>query len=338
MMRVLKRLASLRLTLAAMLALAVLSVLGSRGAVVGVDATAVPLIVLAVNLVAALISNRTLRTQTGLLVFHVGLLVLFVLIGLSVATRFDGHVEVVQGSRFDAAIVEMEAQGWLHNNRLDRIEFRQGDIRVGYLPGLLRQRTRSEVEYVADDGRLRRVTVGDKHGFEVDGYRFLATFNKGFALVLNWQGADGSEVYGSVNFLSFPRYDWKQVTTWTTPAGEVVRLELEFDRPYFDDSSAWSLQATDIPYRVEITSAAGVATAIREGEATALQAGTVRVSDLRLWMGYRIDYLPFLPWMFVASLVVIAGLALHFASRYLPRAEGAEVRAGEGGEGHVARA
>jgi len=241
MIRTAKRLASLRLTLVGMLMLAVLAVLGVRSDAVSIDMTTIPLVLLAMNLVAALMTNRTLRTQAGLLVFHVGLLMVFGLIGLSVLTRFDGHVEVAQGAGFEPAAVTTTANGWLHDNRLDGIEFYQSDIRVDYLPRLVRQETRSTVEYRGADGAMHRATIGDKVGFEVDGYRFLATFNKGFALLLHWQDDTGAEAIGAVNFLSFPRHDWNQVTTWTTPAGQEVELEIDFDEPYFNDDSAWTL-------------------------------------------------------------------------------------------------
>ena len=337
-MRLLRLFSSLRLTLAGMIALALLAVLGARSDAVSIDLTAIPVAMLALNLLAALATNRTLRTQTGLLVFHVGLLLVFACIGLTVLTRFDGHVEVVQGSGFNPEIVQTRAQGWLHENALGGIEFYQGDIRVDYLPRLVRQETRSMVDYRGSDGVMHRATVGDKVGFEADGYRFLATFNKGFALLLQWQDDSGAETLGAVNFLSFPRHDWNQVTTWTTPTGERVELEIDFDRPYLDDNGAWTLQATDVPYRVSITPADRLTVAVREGEAVRLEGGTLRVADLRLWMGYRIDYLPFLPWMFVAAMLAIAGLALHFASRYLPGAATSRTRSSEEEGGHAAHA
>lgn len=338
MIRTAKRLASLRLTLVGMLMLAVLAVLGVRSDAVSIDMTTIPLVLLAMNLVAALMTNRTLRTQAGLLVFHVGLLMVFGLIGLSVLTRFDGHVEVAQGAGFEPAAVTTTANGWLHDNRLDGIEFYQSDIRVDYLPRLVRQETRSTVEYRGADGAMHRATIGDKVGFEVDGYRFLATFNKGFALLLHWQDDTGAEAIGAVNFLSFPRHDWNQVTTWTTPAGQEVELEIDFDEPYFNDDSAWTLKATDVPYRVNVTPTDRATVAVREGDAVRVDGGTLRVADLRLWMGYRIDYLPFLPWMLVAAMLAIAGLAIHFASRHLPGAATARTLTDAEGGAHAARA
>ena len=80
MMSLLKKLASLRLTLVGMAVLAVLAVVASRNADVDVSITAVPLAILAINLFAALVTNRSFRSQTGLLIFHIGLLLVFLFI------------------------------------------------------------------------------------------------------------------------------------------------------------------------------------------------------------------------------------------------------------------
>ncbi len=336
MMSLLRKLASLRLTLLSMILLAVLAVLGSRDADIGTGVTVVPLVILIVNLVAALLTNRSFRTQTGLLVFHMGLLLVFACIGLALLLRYDGHVEIVQGGAFDAAQVETVERGWWHDDQLGEVELYQGEVQVNYLPGLNRQETRSTVEYRAASGELRRITVGDTRTVNIDGYRFAATFNKGFALLLHWTGADGREALGAVHMPSFPSFDWKQVTTWTTPAGQEVEVELDFDQRVSDDRADWTFGRTDMPYSVNVRVAGEPLRSIRSGESLELTGGLVQVADLRVWMAYRIEYLPFLPWMFVAAMLAIVGLTLHFARRVLPASAPAGARAQEDDYGHVA--
>ena len=336
-MRVVKLLASLRLTLVGMLALAVLAVVGTRNPAIGTGITIWPIVLLVLNLLAALLTNKSFRTQTGLLVFHVGLLLIFACIGLSVLLHYDGHVEIVQGGAFDAGLVETVEQGRWHDNRLGDIELYQGEVRVNYLPGLNRQDTRSSIEYRAASGELRHITVGDTRTANIDGYRFAATFNKGYALLLQWTGADGREALGAVNMPSFPAFDWKQVTTWTTPAGQEIELELDFDQRVSDDRADWSFGRTDLPYAVHVTPVGEPQRSIRSGEAVELFGGQVQVVDLRVWMGYQIEYLPFLPWMLVAAMLAIIGLTLHFASRVLPVSAPVGARVEEDDYGHVAR-
>jgi len=338
MMMLLKKLASLRLTLVGMILLAVLAVVGSRSADIGTDITVVPLGILVANLLAALLTNRSFRTQTGLLVFHVGLLLVFACIGLTVLLRYDGHVEVLQGGAFDAGQVETVEQGWWHDNRLDKIELYQGDVLVNYLPGLNRQDTASTFEYRAASGELRRITVGDTRAASVNGYRLAATFNKGFAVLLQWTGTDGKEMLGALHMPSFPEFDWKQVSTWTTPAGQQVELELVFDQSVSDDRAHWTFGRTDMPYSVNIAIAGEPQRSIRNGDSAELAGGVVRVEGLRVWMAYQIEFLPFLPWMFVAAVLAIIGLALHFATRVLPVSTPAGSSVEEDDYGHVARA
>ena len=338
MMPLLRKLASLRLTLVGMAVLAVLAVVASRSADVDVSITAVPLAILAINLFAALVTNRSFRSQTGLLIFHIGLLLVFACIGLTVLLRFDGHVEVLQGAAFDAKQVEVVEQGWWHDNRLDDVEFYQGDVRINYLPGLNRQDTHSTIEYRAASGEMRRITIGDTRTARIDGYRVAATFNKGFALLLQWTGDDGRQALGAVHMPSFPEFDWKQVTTWTTPAGQEVELELAFDEAVSSDTAEWTFGATSMPYTVRVSIAGEAPRSLRKGETASLRGGAVSAVDLRVWMAYQIEYLPFLPWMFVAAMLAIIGLTVHFARRFLPATAPAIRDDREGSLAHVARA
>ena len=338
MMTLFRKLASLRLTLVGMALLAVLSVIASRSADVDAGITAVPLAVLVVNLLAALISNRSFRAQTGLLVFHVGLLLVFACIGLTVLLRYDGHVEVLQGTAYDATRVETVEQGRWHDDRLGDIEFYQGEVRINYLPGLNRQDTHSTIEYRAASGELRRITIGDTRTATIDGYRIAATFNKGFALLLQWTGEDGTEILGAVHMPSFPEFDWKQVTTWTTPAGQEVEVELDFDQPVSSDTAEWTFGETSMPYAVRVVAAGEAPKNLREGDWARLEGGVVQAVGLRTWMAYRIEYQPFLPWMFVAAMLAIIGLGMHFARRYLPASARADANREEDALAHVARA
>ena len=337
MMPIFRKLASLRLTLVGMILLAVLAVLASRNANVDTGVTAVPLVILVLNLFAALLTNRSFRGQTGLLVFHVGLLLVFACIGLSVLLRYDGHVEVLQGAALDASQVSTVEQGRWHENRLHDIELYQGEVRINYLPGLNRQDTHSTIEYRANSGELRRMNLGDTRTARVDGYRIAATFNKGYAVLLQWAGENGDRILGAVHMPSFPEYDWKQVTTWTTPAGQDVELELDFDEPVSSDTAAWTFGATSMPYTVHLSVAGEPLRSMRRGESLRLAGGIVSAVDLRVWMAYRIEYQPFLPWMFVAAMLSIIGLALHFARRFLPATKPAGHRRKGEALAHVAR-
>lgn len=337
MSRLLKNLASLRLTLVGMIALAVLAVVGSRNLEIGTGITIWPIALLVLNLLAALLTNKSFRTQTGLLVFHVGLLLVFACIGLTVLTHYEGRVEVVQGAAFDASQVTTMKQGWWHDHRLGDVDFFQDEISVNYLPNFIRLDTNSTIQYRTAAGELRQVTTGDRRTANIDGYEIAATFNKGFAVILRWTAADGRVALGSVHFPSYPSFDWKQVTTWTTPAGQSVELELELEEPVADIGKSWTLGRTDVPFVVQVRRSDSAMETARNGEIVVLERGTVRVEGLRMWMAYRISYLPYLSWMFVAAMLAIIGLTIHFGGNYLsPAGSTKKFRVKEAGA-HVAR-
>lgn len=324
MMPLLRKLASLKLTLVGMAALAIVALaVASEGAVDAGFAT-IPIFVLVFNLFAALLTNRRFRTQTGLLVFHVGLLLVFLLAGLTVLTRFEGHVEVVQGGEFAAQSVEVTERGWLHRGQLDRVRFSQDEIRVDYLPGLLRQATRSAIVLRDDNGGAVGAVLGDHETMTVSGYRVAATFNKGYAVIVGWRDADGRTEYGAIHFPSYPENDWNQRIDWTTPAGETLVMELELAEAPLQTDEAWTLGRTDLPFALRITRSDE--RVLAAGESMVLGGGQISVQDLRLWMGYRIDYLPLLPWMLVAAFLAITGLGIHYRTHYLqPRKQAARV-------------
>lgn len=55
---------------------------------------------------------------------------------------------------------------------------------------------------------------------------------------------------------------------------------------------------------------------LRPGDSLRLQHGTVTVQDLRLWMGYRIDFNPLLSWVFAAAMLALIALAVHFQLQF----------------------
>ena len=98
--------------------------------------------------------DRSFRLQPALLVFHVALLAVLLLAALGMLTRYEGRIELAEGSRFDPDRVETVNRGWLHRSRLSDLDVVQGDIEVDYANGLRRAATRSELVF---GGTSRRV-------------------------------------------------------------------------------------------------------------------------------------------------------------------------------------
>jgi cytochrome c biogenesis protein len=315
----LKTIASLRLTFISLMALIVNAAAVSQWPQAAIPWLVLPLSLLAVNLLAALLVRHAFRQQAALLLFHVGLLGVLLLVAAGLLTRFDGSVEVVEGTAFHASGVTDRGRGWLHPDRLQRVRFSQGPLEVNYLSGLRRDTTHSRVMVRQPDGTEIRRDVGDREGFTSNGYRFMTTFNKGFAVLVLWRDKAGREAIGTINMPSFPEFEWKQSNVWTTPAGESLTVELKLAERV-PEKSPWTLSSGDVGYEVGISGGARAATTVAPGQPLAVRDGEITVVDLRLWMGYRIDYNPLLPWLLTAAFLSLGALAVHMAQKFrVPR-------------------
>jgi hypothetical protein len=316
----LRTIASLKLTMIGLASLIVNSFAISQWPDAAIPWLVLPLSLLAINLFAALLVRHAFRQQAALLMFHVGLLAVLILVAAGVLMRFDGSVEVIEGAAFDAANVTRRGGGWLHPDRLDRVQFTQGPLEVRYLSGLLRDTTHARVVISQPDGVEIERDVGDRQGFTISGYRFMTTFNKGYSLLLLWRDEQGRESLGAVNFPSYPKFDWKQINDWTTPAGETLSLELVLAQRV-PEEGPWILDSRDTDFTVGIDDGLNPATALRAGQSIAVDGGEIVPLEVRLWMGYRIDYNPLLPWLLTAAFLSLGALAVHVAQKFSsPRA------------------
>lgn len=307
----LKRLASIRLAIVGMLLLAVgamMSYGGRFGASVWV--LVLPLGLMSVNLLAAIITNRKINRQPGLLIFHLSLLGIVLLAGIGRLTHLDAQVEMVEGAEFTPhSIVELK-HGPLHQLQLDQLHFVQGPYRVFYEPYLQRGATESELILRGEQGSKQNVVVGDDTPFVWRDYRFYSSFNKGYSVVLTWLPDNGVPVTGAVNMPSYPLYDYKQKNAWTPPGTSTpVELWLKLTTA-MDQNTAWVLQrqsssgvlaVTQKDRRVELL----------PGQSMKLEGGTLRYDQLSMWMGYTVFYDPTLRWLFFVSVFGVFGLGWH---------------------------
>jgi cytochrome c biogenesis protein len=314
-MKIIRSLASLRLTLAGMLLL-VTGVLVSYLDASGSPAWLVlPLLLLAFNLLVALLVNPRLSRHPGLLGFHLCLLVIAVLAAASQLTLMEGRVELAEGQAFTADDVAVIRHGpWHSPEQLESLAFVQGPIQIDYAAGLRRGQTRSTIRPMAGQGPGGEQVVGDTRPLKRAGYRLYTTSNKGYAAILNWSGEDGVVHGGALHFPSYPRYDWKQVNRWTTPTREPLALELRLGEPTPVDRS-WVLDSRD-PQAALLVSGGSDGHVLLPGEAVQLAGGSLRFEGLRLWMGYEIYYNPFLPWLFTAAVIGVLALGWYFSDRF----------------------
>ncbi len=316
MMVWLRRLASTRLTLLGMALLAIGAGL-SYGNPVEISAWVLtaPLLFLALNLFAAILTQPGINRRPGLLMFHIGLLSICILAAIGRLTHFEARVEVSQDSAFDMAAMEDVQIGPLHQGELDKIQFVQQAYTVEYRAGLVRGITRSHVLIPDKQGAWQPKVVGDDTPLIIDGYRFYTTFNKGFAAVLTWVTEQGDAMTGTLHMPSYPLFDYKQANSWTPPGSQDeikfwLRLETGYDKEadwLLDGSkSDGVLVVNDGDQRIEL----------QPGQGIELPGGYLRYEALSTWMGYKIFYDPTLTWLFIAAMLTVFGLCLHYWSKF----------------------
>ena len=322
----LRKLASLRVTLACIGAAAFVALFGGGEGSWPVGVTiAIPFGILVLNLLAALAVKVTLRSSFGLFGFHLALAVLALLAAADRLTGLTGHIEVTEGVSFDPALVEAEV-GPFHPWGLDRVQFRQGGFEIDYDPGMKRRDTVSTVYLPGAGGAPHRMEVGDDTPLVIGDYRFYTSFNKGFAPLVTFTDNAGTAHSGAVHLPSYPLNYYKQGNDWNLPGTEKpVKLWLHLPDEVYVEDDAWRFRKPENAVLVVI--ADGARHEIRPGETVSLGNGHLRYDELRSWMGYTIAYNPVVPWMLAAVAVAILCLAWHVIGKFWTAPWDGEARA-----------
>lgn len=320
-LRILRALASLKLTLVLIILLLVGVLIIYYTHTRFVWALAIPFIGFAINLAATVLTNPVFRRQMALLVFHLALIAIALLIAVDWLTYLKGQIEIVEGETF-AGETMREESGPLHNRRLGNLQLTNENFTVNYTntDGRLRRTdTRNQVAWVAPDGRSGRSVIGDQEPLLLGGYRFYTTTNKGFAPIFSWQAADGSaEKIGAVHLPSFPRDYLQQKNEWRPPGSTTsVWILLEIEEEIFSRDKPSELRVPDKHKMVVRLNEQRWE--LKPGDSVRLPDGVLVYKELRKWMGYDVSYNFTLPWLLAASVLAVLSMAWHFWRKFSAR-------------------
>jgi cytochrome c biogenesis protein len=307
-----RKIASLKITLVGMGLLCAGSVL-SYGNPDGTSiwVLVVPMIILAINLVAAIATNPRINQQPGLLVFHVCLLLILLLAALGRLTHIDAHLELVAGTEFNPEKLLDVNAGPFHYGDIEKVRFVQGPYTVQYASGLRRGLTHSHVKVEVHPGQWEDRVVGDDRPLLIQGYRFYTTFNKGFAPILTWIPKQGEAVTGAINMPSYPLFDYKQDNRWVPPnSSEEIKFWLQLNTG-MDMDKSWVLDGRTATGTLIVTTPEK-RHEVQVGGSVSMENGVLRYDALTIWMGYRLFYDPTIQWMFFVSILGVLGLSHYF--------------------------
>jgi cytochrome c biogenesis protein ResB len=276
-----------------------------------------PLVLLSLNLLAAILTHAAFRREPPLLTFHLALLVLVVLAALGRLTHFNGQAEVTVGESFDESIVVRQGGIW-HNDRLAQLNFHLDSFAIDYVPldGVAqRGATRAKVSWLDDQGNEHEGVVGDHRPLVLAGYRFYTTHNKGFAPVFIWKSTDELAQQGSIHLPAWPTHEFQQALDWNIP-GTAHRLwtELLFDEVILDPRHPSQFRP---PSAHSLVVRAGDARhELQPGQWLDFPDGRLTYKELRTWMGFTVYYDWTLPWLFSAGLLAVLSLGWYYWRRY----------------------
>jgi cytochrome c biogenesis protein len=314
-MNALRALASLKLTLVALILLGAGIVYAYLGEERGNLALVLPLVLLSLNLIAAVATNPAFRKWNALLVFHLALIMLVLLAALGRLTYLKGTVELATGEEFGGRLIETDTGTWHPWKGLEKVRFINEGFTINYAPEIQRERTRNKVRYLDGDGSEHTAEIGDQTPLVLAGYRFYTSPNKGFAPTFVWHPVDGEPVLGTVHLPSYPIHEYNQAREWQLPGTDIrVWTMLRFDEVILDPNASSEFR---LPNKHElVVRISGQRHELQPGQAIELPRGRLVYEGLRSWMGYSVFYDWTIHWMLAVSMVAVGALGWHFWKRF----------------------
>lgn len=278
---------------------------------------AIPLFLLAANLLAAIATSAQFRHQVPLLMFHLSLLLLVLLTAIGRLSYLEGETEVTVGEGFSVQGSSLRS-GPLHKSSLDSVNFILNDFSIQYEPdrgGLSRGATRCRVSWVNNRGESMQGIVGDHLPLILHGYRFYTTYNKGFAPVFLWQPTNGMAQQGSIHLPSYPANEHNQALSWSLPGtAHHLWTQLQFDEMILDPKKSSTFHPPK--QHLLIVRVGEQRNELIPGMAIDFAEGRLVYKELRSWMGFKISSDWTLPWLIAAGILAALSLGWHYWRRF----------------------
>lgn len=274
---------------------------------------ALPLLLLALNLLAAVATNAVFRRQLPLLVFHLALAALVLLAAVGQLSYLKGNAELTEGAAFEG-LRSRESGPW-HGGRLRELHFVNDGFEISYMAGPVMDRNVNRVRWQDEQGSERSGEIEANQPLVLMGYRIYPTSNKGFAPVFVWQPAQGPALLTAVHLPSFPANASAQAQTWRPPGSQAdVWVMLAVDE---------NLIPADRASRFRLPEQRGIVLRqqdqrfeLQPGQGVALADGWLHYRELRTWMGYRFFHDWTIPWMLASCTVAVLSMAWHFWRKF----------------------
>ncbi|OUS27927.1 hypothetical protein A9Q98_08595 [Thalassotalea sp. 42_200_T64] len=315
------KIASVKLTFVLLLMLLFTIIVAYNGEFSWVTWLALPLVLLLLNLVAAIFSNKAFRSNLPLLLFHLTLLLTVLLVALSRLTYLDAHVELFEGEVFDGKLAGQK-NGLLHQYSLKAGDFTNIAVQLEFTPMVAITAIRSRV-LVATNAGPHEVVIGEHKPLVINNYRFYVSRNVGYSAVFSWQALQENSPNlptetGTIHFPPFLTNQFNQSNSWQVPNSDI---ELWFMLQPEEDLLAErkSIQLAPPQNHYMVVRNGEDRQELRVGHQLHLPQGILTYHGLRTWMGYKVHYDPFKAYLLATSLLTVLCLAWFFWQKFNQR-------------------
>jgi len=269
-----------------------------------------PLLLLLVNVGAALVTNARFRADLPLLLFHLALLAFLALLVAARLCYFDGGVKLSAGAVFNGDYVSIK-QGPLHGDAPARLRFANDGLIEHAAPGGF-PITYNQVRWWDAAGLPHMAEIGNDRPLLLDGYRIYATNFRGFEPVFDWQPHAGANEMGTVQLPYTFAGDFPEGTSVMLPGGTEAWVQLMSAENMEMEGLRDNLGVQTLKHQL-ILRVQDQRYEMRPGSTVDLPGGRLTYAELNTWMGYRVTYDPTPPWLAASVLVGVVSLLWFYA-------------------------
>lgn len=308
------RLGSPRLTVLFFPAMAVAALMAAKG-VADITALVVPpLLLLLVNLGAAIVSNARFRADIPLLMFHLALLVMVALLVTARLVYFEGAVRLTAGTQFDGKFHE-HSQGLLHGDGASRLRFSHEGL-VEYAPDGGYPHTRANVAWQTTEGYPQMTAIGNDRPLELGGYRIFASRERGYSPIFLWQPRQGGEYIGTAHlgddYMQTGSRGFTYGETLELAGGKNVWVRVDPDGAPAVTGEQEDLGSATLRHHLVLRDG-DKRYELMPGDSIELEGGRLTYLRLSAWLGYRVSYDPTAPWLAATIIVGAVSLAVFYS-------------------------
>lgn len=276
---------------------------------------AVPLVLLLVNLSAAIFTQARFRADLPLLLFHLALVALLALIALARLTYMEGTATLTNGTEFAGQLMT-EARGPLHAGRLAQVHFSNEGFTENYAARGQLHATYNQVRWQDDAGQWHPAQIGDDRPLLIKGYKIYTTRHRGFSPLFRWQPVTGAEEYGAVPLAEQVEGVFAPAMAAKLPDGSDAWVMLDFKVAGAAPGQALVDMGSKALAHTLVLRVGAARHVLRAGDKIDLPGGTLTYVRLDSWMGYTLTYDPTRSWV-VATILIGLGSLIWFYWRRL---------------------